>query len=666
MAPSAPPDLQPASVDNPVTAPEGAGGGTRGAAVGNTDVQRPGTAGGRSVSRASPQRCPESLAESAGKGAVGDAGTMPRDLRSRQIRAASTAVDSAAVFVDRPWLNARQNASRRALNARLDALRERTDLSPQVKQRLEAAFSQLCRVERDLLRIDEWQALMRTRSLKEHEWGRLGDRVERVRSSQPTNECEAAALRELLNDPVALSPQTRELCRDLRFQLVLLQAEIGSSGACWHDLVARVEVPLPDDSSATAAVESRGTPGDALARFFVAGYRWNDADSVIEKALYGHVPELAVTALYDAHGELLFGGLRAGLSSLPAFYDSRLCHASDPALRALNDVLKGNFERVVDSLESGPLVPGEQHLEELRDRLRANPMLESALKAQVQMFGSNRMVMETVAAAMVTAPGHLQRVSAGKPITVRLFEISLIDHADYLHWARHARACETLPSRRPATLRLNLPDGKQLTAPVAITYRGVAFCVDDAQDGDELLPESNAEVTRLFGSVHRPEVQGTVGALVDLKRLVAKDLAKQLGLPAYNTLRALPPQVLQRPRNRAAAIEMGGLKGDAARQEREALALEQAGRQLKSCWREHERWPTGEAAYRAAARLALVAYYMGETPVLSCVSGQHFNRRLQADAKLLATLADREGGHLPPMDLDLAPWDSAREALTIA
>ena len=103
-------------------------------------------------------------------------------------------------------------------------------------------------------------------------------------------------------------------------------------------------------------------------------------------------------------------------------------------------------------------------------------------------------------------------------------------------------------------------------------------------------------------------------------------------------------------------------QAEMARLDRQARALEQAGRQLKALWAEHNRWPAGADAYPAAARLSLVAYLMGETPVFSCASGRDCNKRLDTEAKILATVTDCQGGQVPPADLDTGIWDTARAA----
>ena len=68
----------------------------------------------------------------------------------------------------------------------------------------------------------------------------------------------------------------------------------------------------------------------------------------------------------------------------------------------------------------------------------------------------------------------------------------------------------------------------------------------------------------------------------------------------------------------------------------------------------------GAEAYGAAARLALVAYLMGETPLLSCSTDRDYNKRLDAEVKILATVTDCRGGQVPPAHLDTDTWDSAR------
>ena len=617
------------------------------------------------MSEAPPERCPESLAKSAVTSAVDDAGTVARDLRSRQVRAESKSVYSAAAFVDRPWLTCEQNASRGALEGRLSELRERADLSPEVQERFDAAFAHLRDVERDLLRIKDWQALMKTRFLREPEWCELGDRVDRVRSSQHTNLDEAAALRKLMQAPPALNSQAQALCGDLLLQLVLVQEYIGSGNAPWQDLLLRVEVPLPADTDATAVVENRGIPGDALARCFAAGYRWNEGDSVVEKALYGHVPELAATSVVNSHGNALFVGLRVGLTRLPGLREAPLWQASDRAIRALGELLNGDPERVAERFDSSSPVSGERSIETLRKRLWRDSWFALTAAVRLESFAEKRMAAQAAAAAMSIDPEKMQRVLGGNQVDVRLFDISLINRADYQHWAEHFRTCQGLEHRPNVSLKLNDAGGGQVTASAKVAYRGFVLCVDDPEAGYDLLPESESSVARLLGGLQWPEVGGEVGARVCVLRFAAEQAAKNHASQVYNHGRTLPAQAMERSSNLRARDGVATLKADVSSLERDALALEQAGQQLKDVWREQGGWPTGEAAYRVAARLALVAFHMDETPMLSCLSGTDFNRRLQAESKWLATIADGEDGHLPPMGLDMARWEDVLDALTV-
>ena len=127
-------------------------------------------------------------------------------------------------------------------------------------------------------------------------------------------------------------------------------------------------------------------------------------------------------------------------------------------------------------------------------------------------------------------------------------------------------------------------------------------------------------------------------------------------------VRTLPPPALERRGGLRTRNRVTVLQAEMARLEKNARALEQAGQQLKDLWAEQEKWPTGADAYGAAARLALVAYLMGETPVLSCPSGRDYNKRLDAEVKVLATVTDCRGGQVPPPDLDTDVWDTARAA----
>ena len=149
-------------------------------------------------------------------------------------------------------------------------------------------------------------------------------------------------------------------------------------------------------------------------------------------------------------------------------------------------------------------------------------------------------------------------------------------------------------------------------------------------------------------------------ARVDKLRSRVARSGRELVAAGHEQARFFPPGAPGRPPGPPAGNRVTALRAEMSRLDRQARALEQAGQQLKDMWRASAKWPTGAHAYGAAARLALVAYLMGEVPLLSCSSRRDYNERLDAEVKILATVTDCRGGQVPPAGLDTDIWAPAR------
>ena len=109
--------------------------------------------------------------------------------------------------------------------------------------------------------------------------------------------------------------------------------------------------------------------------------------------------------------------------------------------------------------------------------------------------------------------------------------------------------------------------------------------------------------------------------------------------------------------------EMYRLERAMHRLEISARALEEAGRQVKSVWLDTEEAPVSdEVRKQVAARLALIARLMDWTPVVVLRIGYDAADVVDAEVKFLATVADCNTGHLPPIERDEAVWGPARSA----
>ena len=107
--------------------------------------------------------------------------------------------------------------------------------------------------------------------------------------------------------------------------------------------------------------------------------------------------------------------------------------------------------------------------------------------------------------------------------------------------------------------------------------------------------------------------------------------------------------------------EMYRLERAMHRLEISARALQEAGRQVKQVWIDKGSEPVSEELRRqVAARLALIACLMNWTPVTVARIGYAAAETVDAEVKFLATVADCNAGHLPPIDRDEAIWGPAR------
>ena len=270
--------------------------------------------------------------------------------------------------------------------------------------------------------------------------------------------------------------------------------------------------------------------------------------------------------------------------------------------------------------------------------------------------------MESAAAAICADPNKFQRALGGEAVDVNLFDVALLKSEDFVHWTHQCFQNGEWQSGHRISLVLRGPDNQPRQIQANCRVRQFAVAVEDQGPDFSLYPALHICAAQLLGGPGSRELGGDVLARVGFLRSRVAQLGRELAAAGHEQVRTLPPAALGhlgalQARNRCTALQ-----AEISRLDTQARALEQAGRQLKDMWRQLADWPTGADAYGAAARLALVAYLMGETPVLSCPTNRDYNKRLDAEVKILATVTDCQRGHVPPTDLDTAIWDSARTA----
>ena len=267
---------------------------------------------------------------------------------------------------------------------------------------------------------------------------------------------------------------------------------------------------------------------------------------------------------------------------------------------------------------------------------------------------------DTVFAAILSDELRTSRLLSGRDIGVNLFSIALLAPGDVEAWGfqhdchRHAEPVEFMIAERGTNASTSL-------AKVDVNVRQYALSVEPGRpclDGYPAVGKRESE--RLLGPMDSLSPGGEVKAWLEYTESLILDAHQAMAdlqqlrdgtVGILGTNDSLP-QTIDR--------QMARQKDDLTSLEKQGRTLEDAARQLKTLWAQSGNWPAGVPGHRmAAARLALIGFLMGETPLLSCAGGRDFITPLEEEVRFLATFADSQGGHLPPLNL---PADLSREA----
>ena len=552
-----------------------------------------------------------------------------------------------------PWLTREQNEERQVLHSRLSAWRERPQAASQPRADVDETLGLVSRIERDLVRAEELLQGMRTRLLTEAEWRELTFLVERARADTPRRLARATdRLDGLAGIGAPSSAEAGQLKASLQ-RFVAAHEFLTAEELPWGSIARRVEVPLGAGTETTAVVESRVIPGTAFGECLARGYPRDENATLEDTVLYGRVPGLAQTTLTNATGQILFRGLRRG------FIGTKYLNA-----RALADLSDADLERLVSELvmvkQQGE--SPENHRRRVAGHCRKirSDYIEADRAAEAVCYkASARMCNDSAVAALCSDPDELQRAMGGETADIKLFDVSLFTQNDCRPWVSHRGQHFVWQARLPNSLNLRGPNRALCQVSIKACVRQFALCVEDQGHDLSIHRDLTRGVVQLLGGMGSREPGGDLLARVDELRSRAAQLGRELAAGGHEQVRTLPPSALDQSVGLQARNRIDSLQAEMAHLDRQARALEQAGRQLKDLWREHDGWPTGAEAYGAAARLALVAYLMGETPLLSCPTDRDYNKRLDAEVKILATVTDCRGGQVPPAHLDTDMWDSA-------
>ena len=567
-----------------------------------------------------------------------------------------TGPDAAPGFTGLPWLTAKQNDERRELHGRLAQWLARPEPDAERRAEVDEAVGLVFRIDQGLSRAEELLQGMRTKLLSEAEWSELTFLVTQARAELPRRLDRAAGMLGRLAESGSLSSREADSLEVSLRRLVAAHEFLNAQELPWRGIVMRVELPLGVGSTSTAIVESRVVPPTAVGGRVAPDHPVEPNARPIDRFLFPHVPCLAQSTLTDPRGQVLFRGLRQGFIGIP-----------DVPGAEIQSLPLADLSRLVGQLVLAPF-PGES-LEPYRRRAQARAHMirndpgDATWAGTMVSYQSGRMMaLESAAAALCSEPERLQRALRGEPTEIELSDVALLTGNDLLTWVHHYGEQHYWLSRRMIRLNLCGPEGVLFQVGATVRLRQFALCVEDQGPDFTNYDNLNRCVVELLGAMDSRRLEGDAMARVDQLRSGAARSGRKLAAAGLEQARSFPPGAPVRTGGPRAGNRVTALRAEMSRLDRHARALEQAGQQLKDMWRAAAQWPTGADAYGAAARLALVAYLMGETPMLSCSSGRDYGGRLDAEVKILATVTDGQGGQVPPAGLDTDIWNPARAA----
>ena len=457
----------------------------------------------------------------------------------------------------------------------------------------------------------------------------------------------------------------------------------------WDPIAKRVRTTLPNSDGKRTVVESRIVPSKAMAAHFAEDYVANGINCA-DRTQYKHVPNLAQTSATNASGRILFSGLRHGVIDAYEIDGKFLARLPEARLRTMvGDLL------VRDGGGQTPGTAREQRIADLVAGIRSDPAQAARSAEAMRVQASHDMAREMATAALVSDPEKFRRACDGETVDLELSSISLLTpdalrHAqgklagDEKTMLRHQTAAlEELGGGGPVELPVRDDAGQARTVTANVRVRQFNFgvnagAVQGIKAGPVSIPAGAPVLRHLMGwgfamannDPHLGRLLGPSGASELGGDIVAKvrsmsERAAQLGEARTRLDRQMQEDGPEHPDSAARRSELAALPGEMDGLERDARTLVEAGTQLKSIWANREYRRGGGDPYKMVSRLALVSHLMGETPLFNCKSGKDRTGQLDAEVKFLATVADERGGHLPPVDADMARWRAARSDFTM-
>ena len=507
----------------------------------------------------------------------------------------------------------------------------------------------------DLLRRCRWEVL------NDEQWMTLSVLIESVRDALWGYEDEWGGRLQRLRKDGGLSTSDSEALSASQRRLDDARRFFDSGDMLRKTTVRPIRTTLPVGLRTPVVVESRMVPATALGGRFAGGVPALRRADPLSIAMFSYLTSLDQTVLTGADGEVLFSGLIHVDIPPPNLAAMRLEGMTDEELR---DLIGRMHERElgqyrIDAQTRARVIEG--FLMDIgQSRWRAAQRLQ-AIRGEARRL----LTRVVVTAALVADSARLHRAVEGETVDLHLGVVSLPGINDFRSCEHERRAFAELC--RPAIwLQVNGPQGepRNVRAKVDVSLFSMGH-------GDSFLFSDGAteiEVQQLLGSGSTRELGGMAAARIRSISARVAQLRSELGGLGAERLRttrqpgaeragALP---FGRPPTRT-TNEMYRLERAMHRLEISARALQEAGRQVKQVWIDKGSEPVSEELRRqVAARLALIACLMDWTPVTVARIGYAAAETVDAEVKFLATVADCNAGHLPPIDRDEALWGPAR------
>ena len=563
-----------------------------------------------------------------------------------------------------PWLTEDLDEKRQALDRRAAEFQRRNDVAPELKQGLSAAIGIVSEVEQDTLKVDELLTGIHTRLLSSDEWNELRTTYNQQHRNLPHYRAELQAKLGPLTAAGALRPEDAKLLEESLQRLADNHEYLYTDEPPWADVCRRFETRLPGGHGRNAVVYSSVLPPTVFAAHLPQTANANAGTGEPRSTPCRQISDLELTTLANYGDSQLFSALRHGVIHAEDITPGRLAKLPDAELRSLaGELLIPRLDVTEEARSHAQLV--DDHCREIRVSGPNAP----ANAEEMRREACKNMARQAITVTLVVDPEKLDPALDGETPKLNLFNIALLTQDDLSKYGDQQAAFEyfnqPIGQRTPVALRVRDQAGAPHTVIAEVQVR--QFALPMGEERLKLEPGASAmqasAVERLLGPPESANLGGDVRAGVDAARARIATWRGELAAlnrEASQWAQEHAPTEMQRRTMDMLSSRAYGLN----QAERRANALEEAGQQLKAMWAKERDWPSGiDAGSKAAARLALVGYLMGdETPVLSCVQGKGFTRAMDPEIKCLATVADNNDGHLPPVDQDAAEWGQARDA----